>query len=124
MPFFLLITGTVLIIAAARGTHKDLFRLLEGDFTGPRNFVYWFVSILLIGMIGYIPKLKPLSDGFLVLLIIVIFLKKGTGLFDMFNEQIDSTLSAKPTTGTGSTVSTIIGGVSGIGASGATGGNR
>jgi len=96
MPFVLIISGTVLLISAVRNTQQQLFLLLANDFTGPNNFIYWFISILIIGAIGYIPKAKPISDGFLVLVILVLFLRRGTGFFDMFQKQIGSTASAKP----------------------------
>jgi hypothetical protein len=104
MPFVLIIAGVVLLIAAVRGDacgqvqcHELLFALLARDFTGPNNFIYWFLAILIIGAVGYVPKLKPLSDGFLVLVILVLFLTKGKGFFDMFTSQIQQTQSATPT---------------------------
>jgi hypothetical protein len=103
MPFVLIISGVVLLIAAIRDKQQQLFFLLGNDFTGTDNFIYWFLSILIIGAIGYIPKLKPVSDGFLVLVILVLFLRKGTGFFDMFQKQIGTTQSAKPVVSTGST---------------------
>lgn len=96
MPFVLIIAGVVLIISAVRNTQQQLFYLLALDFTGPHNFIFWFLSILLIGAIGYIPRAKPLSDGFLILVILVLFLKKGTGFFDMFQRQIGGTVTATP----------------------------
>lgn len=106
MPIFLIVSGSVLVIAAVRNTQQQLFYLLASDFTGPNNFVYWFMSILIIGAIGYIPRMKPLSDGFLILVVLVLFLKKGSGFFDMFNKQIGTTQTASPkvsASGTGGT---------------------
>jgi hypothetical protein len=94
VPFVLIIAGVVLLIAAVRNTQGLLFHLLQGDFVGPHNFVYWTISILIVGAIGYIPKAKPISDGFLILLIVVLFLTKGTGFFDAFQRQISATDSA------------------------------
>jgi hypothetical protein len=96
MPFVLILAGVVLIIAAVRNTQQDLFFLLAADFTGPHNFIFWFLSILVIGAIGYIPKAKPLSDGFLILVILVLFVRKGTGFFDMFNRQVGLTETSTP----------------------------
>lgn len=79
MPFALLIIGVFLLVAGVRDKQNDLFTLVKGDFSGPNNFVFWIVSILIIGAIGYIPKLKPLSTAFLVLVIVVLFLSKGSG---------------------------------------------
>src|ERR1035437_10097218 len=88
MPFVLIIAGTILLISATRNTQATLYTLLAGDFTGSNNFIYWFLSILVIGAIGYIPKMKPLSEGFLVLVILQLFIHKDTGFFDQFNKQI------------------------------------
>lgn len=96
MPFVMIISGIVLIIAAVRNTQQDLYFLLAHDFTGPNNFIYWTLAILVIGSIGYIPRLKPVSDGFLILVILALFLTKKTGFFDMFQKQIASTQSANP----------------------------
>lgn len=96
MPFVLMLAGAVLIVAAVRNTQQQLFYLLALDFTGQNNFVYWFLSILIIGALGYIPKAKPLSDGFLILVILVLFLRKGTGFFDMFQKQIALTEASTP----------------------------
>lgn len=110
MPFALLIIGIWLLIAGVRDTagpvtkQNTLFYLVRGDFTGPDNFVYWFIAILLIGSIGYISKLKPLSTAFLWLVIVVLFLKKGSssgvggGFFNQFIAGIGITQQAGPDT--------------------------
>lgn len=79
MPFALLIVGIFLLVAGVNNKQGDLYTLVKGDFSGPNNFVFWIVSILVIGAVGYIPKLKPISDAFLVLVIVVLFLSKGSG---------------------------------------------
>lgn len=104
MAFALLIIGAVLLIAAVRGTTDGpagLYALLVGDFTGPANFVYWAVAILLIGALGYIPKLKTFSVALLSLVVLVLFLKKGdpSGVGGGFFSQL--------TTGLGSTTTPV-----------------
>jgi hypothetical protein len=102
MPFALLIIGVFLLIAGVRNTQDTLFTLVRGDFTGNNNFVFWIVSILIIGAVGYIPKLKPISTGFLVLVIMVLFLKRGNpqgiggGIFAQFTTALNSTKTATP----------------------------
>jgi hypothetical protein len=110
VPFALLIIGVWLLIAGVRDTAGPsnkpgtLFYLIRGDFTGPDNFVYWFIAILLIGAVGYIPKLKPVSTAFLTLVIVVLFLKKGSstgvggGFFQQFMSGIGITQNANPRT--------------------------
>jgi len=114
MPFVLIISGTVLLIAAIRNTQQSLFYLMANDFTGKNNFVYWFLSILIIGAVGYIPRAKPISDGFLILVILALFLRKGTGFFDMFNRQIGYTQLTGPQVSSGATRGTTSTGVGGI----------
>lgn len=105
MPFAMLIIGIVLLVAAVRSTQDDLFKLVKGDFIGQGNFVFWVVSILIIGAVGYIPKLRPISQGFLALVILVLFLAKGDptklgsgGFFEKFTAALNSTKTAQPST--------------------------
>ena len=77
MPFALVIIGVVLLVAGIRNTQCILFAEVEGDFTGTDNFFYWFLAIMIIGALGYVPKLKPISTALLVLVIVVLFLHKG-----------------------------------------------
>ncbi len=113
MPFALLLIGVWLLIAGVRDTAGPstqpgtLFFLLHNDFTGPENFVYWFIAIVLIGALGYIPKLKPVSTAFLVLIIMVLFLKKGSasnlggGFFTQFLNGVGVTQNASNAGSTG-----------------------
>lgn len=96
MPLVLIIAGLVLLICAVRNTQQQLFLLIADDFTGQDNFIFWFLSIVIIGAIGYIPRMKPISDGFLILVILTLFLKKGTGFFDQFQKQVSTTQTATP----------------------------
>lgn len=85
MPFVFLVTGIVFLISGVRGTSDDLLSLLKGDVTGKNNFIYWILSIAIIGAIGYIQDLRSLSRAFLALVIIVLVLNEdkenGTGGF-------------------------------------------
>lgn len=100
MPFALLILGILLLVAGARNTQDILFALFKGDFGGQDNFIFWFLAIVLIGAVGYVPKLKPVSTAFLGLVIVVLFLKKGStggtggGFFAQFTQAIGGTQNA------------------------------
>lgn len=104
MPFALLIIGAVLLTSSVRNTQDDLFKLVKGDFSGQGNFIFWVVSLLIIGAVGYIPKLKPLSDAFLVLVLIVLFLSKGDpskasgGFFQKFSSALQGTQKSSANT--------------------------
>lgn len=107
MPFALLIIGVWLLIAGIRNTagpvsqQGTLFNLFHGDFTGSDNFAYWFVAIVLIGAIGYIPRLRSVSVAFLTLVLVVLFLKKGnsSGVGGGFFNQFLSALNVTSTSG-------------------------
>ena len=83
-----------------RGTTKDFYKLLKGDFLSDTDstgkvtragYIYWMVSILILGAVGYIQGLEKLSKGFLVLVVVVLFLgnqKNETGFFEKFNKQV------------------------------------
>lgn len=91
MPFALLIVGIVLVISAVRNTQDDLFTLVKGDFQGDgtsRGFLVWMLAIAIIGVIGYIEELRPLSRAFLTLIIVVLFLKNG-GVFQELEQQLN-----------------------------------
>ena len=90
MPFFLLIVGSIFLVAAVRGNQDDLIKLIKDDFSGNNNFIYWVMAIVFISMLGNIKVLKPVSDAFLALVILVIIVasyKKGD-LINSFLTQV------------------------------------
>lgn len=95
MPFAILFIGALLVVVGYRGTHTDLLDLLKSDFTGSNNFIFWIISILVIGAVGYIPRLKPVSDGFLALVILVLFIS-NPGFFARFMEQVANPVPSMP----------------------------
>lgn len=97
MPFALIIVGLVMLVSSARNTQSQLWTLLVNDFTGQHNFVYWFVSIMAIGSVGYIKPLRPIANAFLTLVIIVLFLS-NKGFFSQFLSQVQTTNTQLPVT--------------------------
>lgn len=101
VPLILIAVGIALLIAAMRGTlqgtsdNPGLLDLLYADFVGPGNFFAWVVAIGLVGAVGYIKPLRPVSDAFMVLIIIVFLLAANKGGKDFF-----SSLNAQLVTGT------------------------
>jgi hypothetical protein len=92
MPVFLAIIAVVFITASVRGTHKQFWELLKGDFSGPGNFIYWGLSIWVIVAVGYVKALRPISDAFLTLVIVVLILANGQrGFFNKFMSIIGQT---------------------------------
>lgn len=114
MPLFLVLLGVMFLTAAVRGNKCDgqqcsdlLFQTLKEDFTGPNNFIYWGIALFIIGAAGYYKPLKPLSNAFLVLVILVLFIS-NRGFFVKFMQQISATQSASSTSGLPQNVSQFI----------------
>jgi hypothetical protein len=97
MAFALLIIGLALVTVTVRNTQDTFTARVANDFRGPGNFVYWIVAILIIGSVGYVKKLKGLSDAFLVMVLLVLILKRGNpgmpagGFFQQFTNAIKGT---------------------------------
>lgn len=89
MPFILIFIGLALISTGWKNSQASLWTLLKGDFTGAQNFTQWIVALFAIGAVGYIPGLKKVSDGFLILVLLVLFIK-NKGVFQQFNQQVKS----------------------------------
>ena len=95
MPFVFLIVGAVMVTAGVRGQSQNLLKLLKGDLAGTDSYLSWIVAILLIGSLGYIEALRPVSRAFLALVLIVILLKAGNpkgqggGFFNQFETAIN-----------------------------------
>jgi hypothetical protein len=92
MPFIFLIVGIVFVTSGVRGTSQDLLNLLTNDLKGENNFVYWIISILVIGGLGYVQDLRSFSRALLALVLIVLVLaenKQGSGgLFVEFESAV------------------------------------
>ena len=100
MPLALIGVAAIFIVVGFRGTQTCLFSLLQQDFTGSGNFLYFVVALVIVGAVGYIPKLKGVSDAFLALIILVIFLS-NQGFWAQLQAALQ-TSTASPSTTTGS----------------------
>jgi hypothetical protein len=90
MPFALLVIGILFLVAAVRGEQKLLFDTLKDDFTGPNNFIFWALALFAIAAVGYFRPLRPISNAFMALVVIMLFLSND-GFFQKFSEQIGAT---------------------------------
>lgn len=106
MPILFGLFGLILIVAGTRGRvnsgSPSLVSLVKDDFTGTNPFWKWMLAILLIGAIGYIPNLRPISRGFMVL-VIVVFLLSNQGLFTQLTNTFKSGTLTETGTNTSST---------------------
>jgi hypothetical protein len=99
MPLLFIGTGVIFILTGLNGNPSALYAAVKNDFTGQNNFIYWMLSILTLGALGYIPDLKNLSRLFIVLVVIVLLLDNG-GFFTQLQAFVKST-SSPSTSGTG-----------------------
>lgn len=90
MPIILIAIGGLLIATGIIGNPSELWALLQGDFTGPNNFIFWVLAILILGSIGYVKELQGFSRTFLALVIVVLFLH-NKGFFAQFQTAVNST---------------------------------
>ena len=93
MPLLLLALGLIFLASAVRGTTKDLFALLQGDFVGPQNFLIWTGAIVGVGALGYIKQIRPIANALLGLILVSIVLA-NRGVFANFQKAFTSTQTA------------------------------
>lgn len=123
MALLLLIGGVVLVDVAIRNTWSQLGSLIAADFTGSGSFLYWVVAVAAIGAVGYAKPFSGFANLFLALLVLVFFLKNGTGFFSQLQQALSSTPAATPAAplqpiAGGIPVTLTLGGSSGSSASG------
>ena len=107
MPFAFIGLGLLLLVVAIRGTQNDLFVLLKSEFTGSNSFPVWALAIVLLGAVGYIKPLRPISDGLLFLVLLVIVLKNGGDIFAKFDTAVAHPVApSEPAASTASTANT------------------
>jgi vacuolar-type H+-ATPase subunit I/STV1 len=98
MPFALIIFGVLLAVVGIRNTQSQLGRLIVDDFTGPGNFFYWIVALLIIGLLGEIDELETPSRMFIVLLLLAMLLS-NQGFFEKFVQGLKQGSAAPPPPG-------------------------
>lgn len=89
MPIFLILIGAMLVISGAKGTTQELGQLLKEDFAPATGigFGTWIVALIAVGALGYIPKLKPLANAFMVLIFVGMMLS-NRGFFTQFSNAV------------------------------------
>jgi hypothetical protein len=91
MAWGFLFLGFMFITVAWRNKEKDLWALLKSDFTGNNNFFYWALAIIILVSIGSFRPLRPVSNAFLGLVLLVIVIapyRQGRDLFSEIRSQI------------------------------------
>ena len=93
MPFVLLALGILFFIVSLQGTQGSLFTLLKSEFVGTNSFVVWAAAFVIIGLLGSIKPIRPITHAFLVLMLLVLVLTNGKGFFSQFNSALRSPVS-------------------------------
>jgi hypothetical protein len=91
MAWGFILVGALLLVAAWKKKHGELFDLLKDDFTGEGNFVYWVLAIIALIALGTFRPIRPITDGFLGLVVLVIIIapyRNGRDLFSEFRSQV------------------------------------
>lgn len=126
MPYALLIIGIVLLVAGARGQSENLLQLVDEDFLSTGGYIPWAISILGIGAVGYIPKMKPISDAFMALVVVVLILAnkgfftnlqsavQGIGGQTLAGSTSSGSTTASTSTGSGGLPSSVTSVLSGL----------
>jgi hypothetical protein len=89
MPYAFLLIGLALAITAIEGTYKAFASELKADLTGKDGFLVWALAIVMVGALGYIDSVRPVSNKLLWLVLIVLFLVHGgawANLVDAFQK--------------------------------------
>ncbi|MDE2019968.1 MAG: hypothetical protein KGJ13_06520 [Patescibacteria group bacterium] len=98
MPYALILIGAVLVVSGVRNTQAQLWALIQNDFVGPGGFIVWAAAIAVVGGMGYIPKLRPLSIAFMTLLLLVLVIS-NKGVFAQLQNFIQSGAGSAGTVG-------------------------
>lgn len=83
MPFFILIVGAVLVVAAFNNTHGALGANLTRDLAG---FFPWSTAIGIILSLGLIPGFKIPARMLLALVLVVVVLKNYGAIISGFSD--------------------------------------
>jgi hypothetical protein len=81
MTLIALVIGLILIVSAFRGTSGQLFSALGTDVPA---YGIWAAAIVAVGVIGFVPGLKPVSRGLLALVLVVIILNNYQNILNNF----------------------------------------
>lgn len=116
MAIVLIAVGLALLVSAVRGTLTNtavpwspkgwqgpgLLTLFFDDFVGPGNMFVWILALGLVGAVGYAKPLRPVSDAFLVLIIVVLIISAksaaGINFFSSLTQQVLKTQQDQPAT--------------------------
>ena len=82
MIIVLVLIAAVLIVAALRDTQGDLFAALKEDVP---NFGTWAAALIVLGVLGFIPGVKPVSRALIGLVFVALFVNNYQSIVSGFN---------------------------------------
>lgn len=102
MPFVFLLIGAGLLVVVVQGNARAATKLLSSEFGGKNSFVPWVSALVILCALGYIKAVRPITDAFVGLIILVMIIvaeTNGQNFFASFNKQIRNpvTPAAEPT---------------------------
>lgn len=77
MILILILIGVILLVAAIRDTQGDLFTALGQDVPA---FGTWAAAIIALGVLGFVPGLKPVSRALLGLVLVVLIVNNAPAI--------------------------------------------
>lgn len=109
MPFALILIGVIIAVAGIRNTYgitqpdgtPGLWGLIENDFTTQGGYLVWVAAIAVIGALGYVPRLRPLSIALMALVLLVLTVS-NKGIFAQLQNFVLTGADAGQSSVTGS----------------------
>lgn len=98
MPIVFIVIGILFLVVAIRGTQGELYDVLKSELTGSNNWVVWASAIVILGLIGYWRRARPVTDAFIGLIFIVLVIA-NKGFFAKFNQGLRAPSTAQGTSG-------------------------
>lgn len=100
MPVLILVVvACALMLFSVRGDPEAFGALVARDFTGNKGFATFAGAFVVIGAIGFVPQLKPVSRIFLVLMVVALvlaFYRGGGNLVHNLSQQW-GVITSRPT---------------------------
>ena len=99
MPFVFLLIGAGLLVVVVQGNARAATKLLSSEFSGQKSFVPWVSALVILCALGYIKTVRPITDSFVGLIILVMIIvaeTNGQNFFASFNQQIRNPVAPTP----------------------------
>lgn len=83
-----MVIGIILLVTVIRGNQNELVELLKSDFSGQGNFIIWVLVFVVLVALGNWKTIRPITDAFIGLIIVVIFLAAYRDRKDLFSSFV------------------------------------